>query len=380
MIEKNTALYTAAKARFDYYGVKPDEKVLIVADSGTYEPLTNAVHKAAVTTGADVTLMTIKARRQPWNWEIPALLEHAIYNADFTFTLLHPMWYYNASSMRVQGHMHKTGKRMGSWEGRKEAAGHFVALLPGDRDVNERTRIVGKLLGEAKIIRITSRDGTRLVFERGDPEKQRMLTMPGQTNYSPLSIESRMAIAKGEHPPVHEVAQGTLMLKGAHRTRCPGPEGHGSLVHKPVHIEIDRGRIASISRDTEQGIFLDDWFRSWEDPAVYYIDHLNIGVDHRIRLDYLDNLAVHYDYGGMLMGFGISFSSFRGDPGVFRANAHIELHLTGATLFIDERPIMVDGEFTRESGMRAPNRRPGTGSAWQEVEGHVLPAPPTFDD
>ena len=112
MIEKNTALYTAAKARFDYYGVKPDEKVLIVADSGTYEPLTNAVHKAAVTTGADVTLMTIKARRQPYNWEIPALLEHAIYNADFTFSLLHPMWYYNASSMRVQGHMHKTGKRI----------------------------------------------------------------------------------------------------------------------------------------------------------------------------------------------------------------------------------------------------------------------------
>jgi len=67
-------------------------------------------------------------------------------------------------------------------------------------------------------------------------------------------------------------------------------------------------------------------------------------------------------------------------PGVFRANAHIELPLTGATLYFDDRLIIVDGEFTRESGMRAPNRRPGTGSAWQEVEGHVLPAPPTFDD
>ena len=78
------------------------------------------------------------------------------------------------------------------------------------------------------------------------------------------------------------------------------------------------------------------------------------------------------------MGFGLSFSSFRGDPGVFRANAHMDMILTGATLFIDERPIMVDGEFTGESGMRAPNRRPGTGAAWQEVEGHVLPAPPTF--
>ena len=378
MTERSADLYAAAKARFDYYGVKPDEKVLVLEDSGTYEPLTKAIHTAAVATGADVTLMTIKARKQPWNWEIPPLVEHAIYSADFTFSLLHPMWYYNASSMRVQGHMHKTGKRMAHWEGRKEAAGHFLALLPGNQEVIERTRIIGGLLREARIIRITSREGTHLIFERGDPEKQRMLTVPGQTNYSPLSLESRVAIAKGDHPLTHEVTQGTLMYQGAYRTICPGPEAQASLVHKPIRIEMDRGRIVHISRDTEQGVFLSDWFSSWEDPAVYYIDHLNVGVDHRVRLEYLDNLAVHYNYGGILMGFGISFSSFRGDPGVFRANAHIDMHLTGATLFFDERPILVNGEFTRESGLHAPNRRPGTGAPWQEVEGHVLPRPPEF--
>ena len=168
------------------------------------------------------------------------------------------------------------------------------------------------------------------------------------------------------------------MFQGSYVTRCPGPHGHSGLVHKPVHIEIDRGRIVSISRDTEQGIFLDDWFSSWEDPAVYYIDHFNIGVEHRVRLEYLDNLSTHFNYGGILMGFGVSFSSNRGDPGVFRANGHIELQLTGATLFFDERPIMVDGEFTRESGLYASNRRPGTGVAWRKIEGHVLPEPPKF--
>ena len=111
---------------------------------------------------------------------------------------------------------------------------------------------------------------------------------------------------------------------------------------------------------------------------MYYIDHFNIGTDHRINLENLDGLATHHNYGGMLFGFGVSFSSNRGDPGVFRANAHIEIHLTGATLYFDDRPIIVDGEYTRESGMRAPNRRPGTGAPWQEVEGHVLPEPPSF--
>ena len=375
---KNVELYAAAKARFDHYDVKPDEKVLILADSGTYRPLLDAVYAAAVAMGADVTLLKFRAREQPWNWEMPPLLEHAICNADFTFSVTSSRSYYNASSMRIQSHMRKTGKRMASWEGREKAVGHFLALLPGNQEVIERTERIAKLLYEVRIIRITSRLGTHLVIERGDPQRQLMYSPVGQANYSPLSLDSRMAIARGEHPPTYEVVQGTLMLRGAYRSRCPGPEGLGSLVHKPVRMEIDRGRIVHISRDTEHGVFLSEWFRSWEDPTVYYIDHLNVGVDHRIRLEYLDNLAVHYNYGGILMGFGISFSSFRGDPGVFRANAHMELHLTGATLFFDERPILVDGEFTRESGLRAPNRRPGTGAPWQEVEGHVLPEPPSF--
>jgi len=378
MTERVAELFNAAKVRFDHYGVKTDEKVLILADSGTYEPMLDAVYRAAVSTGADVTLLKMKAREQPWNWEMPPLLEHAIYNADFTFTLLSGRWFYNVSSERVRGVMRTTGKRMGGWGGTKAAMGHFLALLPGDPELVERGKRMAKLLYEVKLIRITSRLGTNLIMERGDPQKQMMNNSPGQVNYSPLGRESRLAIAKGEHPRTHEVVQGTLMFKGAYRTRCPGPEGHGSLVHKPVHIEIDRGRIVHISRDTEHGVFLYDWFHSWEDPTVYYFDHLNIGLDHRIRLEYLDNLAVHHNYGGLLMGFGISFSSNRGDIGVFRPKGHIELQNTGCTVYFDGRPIMVDGEFTRESGLRAHNRRPGTGAPWQEVEGHVLPKPPKF--
>ena len=378
MTERFSELYEAAKVRLEYCEVKADEKVLVLADTGTCEPLLDAVYAAAVATGADVTLLKFRAREQPWNWEMPPLLEHAIYNADFTYSVTSSRSYYNASSVRIQSHMRKRGKRMAHWEGREEAVGHFLALLPDNQEVVERTKRITELLYKVKLIRITSRLGTHLIMERGDPQKQLMNNPLGQANYSPLSIESRMAIAKGEHPPMHEVVQGTLMFQGAYRTRCPGPEVHADLVREPVHIEIDRGRIVYISRETGHGVFLSDWFHSWEDPAVYYIDHFNIGVDHRVRLEYLDNLALHYNYGGLLMGFGISFSSIRGDPGVFRANAHIELHLTGATLYFDERPILVDGDFTRESGMRAPNRRPGTGGPWQEVEGHVLPEPPKF--
>ena len=378
MTERFPELYEAARVRLTHAGLKAGDQMLIIVDSGTHQPLLDAVHSAGTALGADATVMKFRAREQPFDWELSPLIEQAIYSADFTYSLLSQAWFYNASSERVRGHMRKTGKRMGGWEGRDVAVGHFLALLPGNQEVIERSRIIGKLMYNARMIRITSREGTHLIMERGDPLKQLMNNPAGHVNYSPLSIESRMAIAKGEHPPTHEVVQGTLMFKGAYVTRCPGPIGHSSMVHEPVHIEIDRGRMMHIARDTEHGVFLSDWFHSWQDPAVFYIDHLNIGVDHRIRLEYLDNLSVHRNYGGILMGFGISFSSTRGDPGVFRSNAHIELQLTGATLYFDERPILVDGEFTSESGLHAPNRWPGTGAPWQEVEGHVLPEPPSF--
>ena len=378
MSDNHVELYAAAKARFDYHKVKADESVLIIADTGTYKPLLAAVYTAAVATGADVTLLKLKAREQPFNWEIPGMVEQAIYNADFTFTLLSQGWFYNASSERVRGHMRTTGKRMTGWNGGKIAVPHFMACLPGNPEVTERSQILAKMLHEVKMIRVTSRLGTHVIMERGDPQTQLMNNREGQVNYSPLSLESRLAIAKGEHPPTHEVMSGTMMFQGAYSTHCPGPGSLQGMVRLPVRIEIDRGRIVHIARDTEQGIFISDWFRSWEDPAVYYIDHLNIGTDHRINLENLDGLSTHHNYGGLLFGFGVSFSSNRGDPGVFRANAHIELHLTGATLYFDDQPIIVDGEFTRESGLRATNRRPGTGAPWQEVEGHVLPEPPSF--
>lgn len=378
MKERTVEMFEAASHRLEYAGLKAGDRTLILADTYTHQPLLDAVYAAAIALGADVTVMTFRARQQPFNWELPPIIENAIYNVDFTYSVMSQGWFYNVSSERVRGHMRKTGKKFAMWEGKPQAEGHFLALLPGNEEVIKRSKIIDRLLHDAGMIRVTSNLGTNLIMERGDPKKQLMNTAEGQTNYSPLSLESRMAIAKGEHPPMYEVVSGTLMFQGAYVTKCPGPHGHSSMVREPVRMEIDRGRIISIARDTEHGIFLDDWFRSWEDPAVYYIDHFNIGVDHRIRLENLDNLSVHFNYGGLLLGFGISFSSNRGDLGVFRANGHIEIHLTGATVFFDESPILVDGEFTRSSGLRAHNRRPGTGSAWTEVEGHVLPEQPDF--
>ncbi len=377
MVNGYPEIFEAAQRRFEHDGIGPGQRVLVLADTGTYQPLLDAVYGAATARGADVSILVFRGFDQPFR-DIPAIVENAIRNVDYTFTLLSLPWFYNTSSERSRGHMRLTGKRMEGWEGIEDAVRHFVALAPQDPEVADRTARMAQLLYRARILRITSRAGTDLTMERGDPLKQLMNNPVGQVNYSPLSIESRVAIAKGDGKQPTEVCSGTLMFQGAYRTLCPGPGIHKALVRKPVRIEIEHGRIVDIARDTEHGVVLHEWFHSWNDPAVFYIDHLNVGLDHRIQLDALDNLAVHFNYGGILMGFGISFSSNRGDPGVFRAKGHIELHLTGANLFFDDQQILSNGDFAEESGVPRANRHPGTGSPYQLVEGHVLPLPPCF--
>lgn len=375
MLNGYPEIFEAAQRRFEHDGIGPGQGVLVLADTGTYQPLLDAVYGAAAARGADVSMLVFRGFDQPFR-DIPAMVENAIRNVDYTFTLLSRPWFYNASSERARGHMRLTGKRMAGWEGIEDAVRHFVALAPRDPEVADRTERMAKLLFRARMLRLTSREGTDLTMERGDPLKQLMNNPVGQVNYSPLSIESRVAIAKGDRTPPREVCGGTLMFQGAYRTLGPGRGIHKALVRQPVRIELEHGRIVDIARDTEHGVFLHEWFHSWGDPAVFCIDHLNVGLDHRVQLDALDNLAVHFNYGGILMGFGISFSSNRGDPGVFRAKGHIEMHLTGANLFFDDRQILKDGDFTLESGVRVANRWPGTGSAFMTVEGHVLPPAP----
>lgn len=373
MDAKFPELLAAAKKRLDYDGVEPSDTLLVVADTGTFQPLFDAVCLAGTAIGATVCKLVYPALEKTFD-DIPPLIETAMHEADHIVVLPSVAWFYNASSERMRGFMRTHGKRMLVWEGIEDAVGHFLLLLPGDEDLTRRSALASKMFFDVKNIRVTSREGTELELERGDPEGQLMNNVVGQVNYSPLTIDQRMALARGEPILPPPSISGVLMLQGAYRTQNPRWGVQKSLIKQPVRIEIEAGRIVSIARTTTEGVFLDDWFRSWNDPATYYIDHFNIGLDHRIRLEFLDNIAVHYNYGGLLIGCGVHFSSNRGDLGLYRTKSHIELQLIGANLFFDGKQILEDGEFTVESGLRAAaDRYPGNPSPFLEVDGHVLP-------
>ena len=92
MTERNVELFEAASVRLKYAGLKAGDRTLILADTYTHKPLLDAVYTAAVALGADATVMEFRARQQPFNWELPPIIENAIYNVDFTYSVMSQGW------------------------------------------------------------------------------------------------------------------------------------------------------------------------------------------------------------------------------------------------------------------------------------------------
>lgn len=327
-------LVYAAQQRFEHWGVGPDDKVVIMADTGTYQPLLEACHAAAVASGADTTVVMYNARSQPFR-DIPQLAEEAVLQSTFYLTIMASRWSYSNSMARVMRDPRHKSIRSASWDGDEDGIYHFVKLLPNEEVVG-RTDRAHRLIDAARVIHVRSELGTDITLERGDPAQVVAYAPAGQVAFAA--------------PP--ESVNGTMMLVGAHRSRSPGPEGHRRLMQWAVRIEFQKGYITQIARDNPDGEYLDKWFRSWNDPEVYRFAHINLGLDHRVRLECLDNLAVHFNYGGLLFGIGAMSTPLFGHTEVFQAKAHIELQLTGADLFLDGRQVLQGGEFLPDTGLR----------------------------
>jgi leucyl aminopeptidase (aminopeptidase T) len=326
-------LFAAAQQWVAHWGVTDHDRALVVADTGTCAPLLHACYTAISATGADVVLVCFNARPQPF-MNVPDLVERVMVEADFYLTLMSESWSYSLSMDRVLRHCRHRTIRWANFGGREEDVAHFVELVP-DPAVHERTRRARVLVDGAKAFHLTSPLGTNLRLGRGDPAERVAYAPDGQVAFAMPS----------------ETVVGQLALVGAVRSRCPGPVGVRRMVEDPIYLRVDAGLITQIEEDHGNARWLAHWFRQWNDPEVYRVAHVNLGLDHRVKLHYLDNLAVHFNYGGILLGVGTQHSALFGHAGVCQAPAHIELHHTGLTLEIDGRRILENGEFTLASGL-----------------------------
>lgn len=218
---------------------------------------------------------------------------------------------------------------------------HVMARLRADAAVRTRTRAGAALLHPARRIRIASAAGTDLVMDKA--------ARPGLAHYG-----------FADEP-------GHLDFWGAGMVQAAQNEGTtegvlvldvgdccfqlGRLVQQPVRIVFQRGRAVSIEGGLDAFMIREE-LAAAGDTNAFMAGHMAWGTDHRAR--WLQLVAQTPEVGGG----GADAEAFLGTIQVeigsnndvcFGGNnasaAHLGLCLRGASLWLDDAPVISDGAF-----------------------------------
>lgn len=327
-------LLEAVRLRYVAAELNPDQTLLILSSTENYPLLIDAYCTAAVTLGARPILITYQSA--PSLSGLPDAIIEMVAQADQLVDLCYKTSIYTDSFLEINKRLNERGGRRldGHLFGWEEDVDYIIQCPPSD-DVAERAKRAQKMIDSAKIIRVTSDLGTDLTLARGDANVRL-----SYLHYPP----SQVAIS----PPEDKV-DGVIHFVGGFRIQYPTV--HTRMVYEPVKMEIKKGMLVKIHRDNEVGILLDEWFKAQKDANAYQFAHINIGFDPRIALHNLDNMALHFNEGGVLMGFGTNY--WPGVWGTVLAKCHIDMALVGADYLLDGKHILKGGEFTLDSGLSA---------------------------
>jgi hypothetical protein len=330
MYERAAELYTAARAQLAFWGLRPDHRVAILASTRSFRPTVEAYYAAAHSYGTRPALITIP-HLEPYT-DIPPFVEDALLLADFVVDLQHLNWGYTRSNGRVIGTLNRQGAFYTQVGGMEEDVDTIVANPPSE-EKRARAKKAQTLIDAASRIRVTAATGTDFVVERGDPAR-----FPSYTS----NRFGNVAFA-----PVAGSAAGTVVLTGVVRIQAPVLEK--IRVRAPLRIRLEGGRIAEIDRGTGEGAYLDSWFRSFGRDDAWNIAHLNLGLI-PLSVVNVDNDAIRFAYGGVLIGFGVNGDIHFGTA-LSDVPNHIDLHHARVSYFADELPLLLHGRFTPESGL-----------------------------
>jgi 2,5-dihydroxypyridine 5,6-dioxygenase len=200
------------------------------------------------------------------------------------------------------------------------------------------------MLGASASLRITSPHGTDVTYELG--------AYPANGTYGYTDTPGRW-----DHWPGGLVYTGGSD-DGVNGTVVIGPGDivfpFKSYIRDPVSLEIRDGRIVDVTGGYEAGL-LSDYMKSFDDPRAYAISHIGWGLNERASWA---SLAI--DPRGMGMDSRVFYGNvlFSTGPnqelgGTNDTQCHIDVPMRGCSVFLDEEPVVVDGDVVVEE-MRLP--------------------------
>lgn len=227
-----------------------------------------------------------------------------------------------------------------------EPAPLLARLLP-TKELRERVEVGADLLAQASTMRITSPAGTDVVYQLGvypTMSEYGYTDEPGRWDHWPAAFVFTGGADDGVDGRI-VLSPGDVLLP------------FNTYVQTPVTLTIEKGFIQDIRGGLDAEL-LRSYIESFDDPRGYGMSHVGWGLDERAHWHGLTQFP-----GGM----GMELRSFFGNVmfsigpnnelgGPNNTPCHFDIPMRGNSLFLDDVPIIVDGDVV-VAEMRPGSRR-----------------------
>ncbi len=307
--------------------VQPGEKVLIVTDFAKS-------HIAAVLASVLVErgiepVMSVMTPRQLDGEEPPLLVKNTMAGAD---VILMPVSVSISHSNAVREAM-KNGARVVAMSAITEELmykGGIEADFVGQKPLCDR---FGRYFTESSEVRITSAAGTDFradIKGRSGNSHCGIADQPGKFT-ALVNIEANVA-------PVEGGSNGIIVVDGSI------PNFGIGVLDSPVELTVVKGLITEI-KGGAQAKFLQNLLRNLDDPSVYNIGQIAVGLNPEIRMLTGQMSPDHGAFGRVHFGIGTSTAL----GGEVKAPIHFDVVLEAPTLTFDGEVVIRAGEVLATS-------------------------------
>jgi 2,5-dihydroxypyridine 5,6-dioxygenase len=220
-----------------------------------------------------------------------------------------------------------------------EPVDNLSRLFP-TADQRRRVETSEELLAKAKSLRITNAAGTDVVYQLG--------TLPVMTEYGYTDEPGRW-----DHWPAgflftgapDDGVDGKVVIDRGDIIITPFKK----FVEDPVEVTIEAGQIQDI-RGGFDAELLRDYIAQFEDEKAYGISHIGWGCNENARWSGLANdrrsigMESRCFYGNTLFSTGPNQEL----GGSNDTECHIDIPMRNCSMFLDDEPVLIDGEFVVE--------------------------------
>lgn len=225
-----------------------------------------------------------------------------------------------------------------------EPVDNLARLFP-TRDQRRRVETSEELISNASALRFTNPAGTNVTYQRGSygvMTEYGYTDIPGRWDHWPAAFLFTSGNDDGVDGKV-VIDRGDIIVTPFKR-----------YVDDPIELTIEQGLVQDV-RGGFDAELMRDYIAGFDDEKAYGISHIGWGCNEKARWSGLQNdrrsigMESRAFYGNVLFSTGPN-SELGGSNDT---SCHIDVPMRNCSVFLDDEPVLVDGEFVLDD-LKAP--------------------------